>query len=471
MNMTLRQKVGQLVMCSLDDNVVDDTMEAFLTEYCVGNIIHFGNNVTGFEDSKALNAKLRSLIMKNCAGVPPIISVDHEGGRVMRFSQDFTWFPSQMAMSAAKDLALTEAIGEAMGTELRAAGFNLSISPVLDVVVHKNNAVLSVRCFGDDPQQIATQGIALARGLQKAGVVACMKHFPGGGDTELDSHYFLPKVDKGRDVLDERELVPFKALIDAKASDAMMTTHILYPQLEEKDFPATMSETILEGILRKELGYDGLVMTDGIHMKAIADHYGVERGCIEAIKAGCDMICVGTGGSGVLESQKSCCEALYQAVVSGEIPMARLEEAVARILRVKEKFIMNQQDCSPDFAVHQALNEAVCGKAATAQKPQGNVLTGRVLCASAEITELAFGLTHADPRRRSFGDMASEILDCKHVSLAQVPHEEYDTLLLGCRWLTADCEEYKAMQQALAAGKQVAMVLTGSPFGAELLPA
>lgn len=468
MELTLRQKIGQLVLYSMDGNEITPETRSLIQDYCIGNVIHFGNNVTDFAGSKKLNAELRELILESCAGVEPFLSIDHEGGRVFRFSTDFTWFPSHLTLSAADDPALTEAVGRAMGMELKAAGFNLNFAPVVDVNSNIGNVVIGVRSFGDDPEVVAVHGAAMARGMQSAGVMACLKHFPGHGDTTQDSHYYLPTVDKSIDELRATELLPYAKIFPQGVVDSIMTTHILFPQIEKEKVPATMSPAILQGILREELGFDGVVVSDGMHMLAIKDHYGVARGCVMAIKAGVDLLCIGTGGAGVQESQKECLEALYEAALNGEIPMARIDDAVERILRRKEKFASSTA-CEPDFAAHAALNQKACRKGVT-RLTDGN-LSGKVLYASAPVKELAFGLTHADPRKLTFGQMANMYTGQPYTTLDKLDEaDEYDTLVIGVQGLREDSPEIESARKALAAGKKVAVVLLAAPYGARFVP-
>lgn len=469
MELTLRQKVGQLVLYSMDGSVLDRQTEETLREFCVGNVIHFGNNISDFEASRALNEQLRETIMSCCANVPPFISVDHEGGRVMRFSADFTWFPSGMGLGAADDEAATQAVGQAMGQELRAAGFNLNFAPVVDIVHDYTSPVMGIRCFGDGIDIVTRHGAALARGLQSAGVMACLKHFPGTGHTRQDTHYFLPAVDLTLEELEADELAPYRMILGKNGCDSVMTTHILFPKIEERDVPATMSSTILNGILRNSIGFDGVIVTDGIQMKAIADHYGVERGCIEAIKAGCDLLCIGTGGDGVQDVQRSCMEALYQAAVSGEIPMERIDDAVGHILSAKRKYCTPEVP-QPCFEQHAALNADISLRTVTQLVP--GLLEGRVLCASAPVRELAYGLGHADPRSQSFAQIAGEELDAPWTLLREeeaLP-QDFDSLLIGLTNVQPDCVEIKAARKALDEGKKVVFILLGTPYGAKRLP-
>lgn len=469
MNLTLREKIGQLVLYSMEGNVLDQETLATLRDYKIGNIIHFGNNVTGFDDAKALNAQLSEIIAENCSGIRPLISVDHEGGRVMRFARDFTWFPSSMALGAIDDPALTHQIGCAMGRELRAAGFNLSLGPVADVLANAENPAGGVRMYGSDEKLVARHTVQLASGLQESGVMACVKHFPGSGNTEQDSHYFLPTVDSTMERLEQVELVPFCEAFAHDCSDALMTTHILFPNVEPDPVPATMSPVILTDLLRGKLGFKGIIITDGIHMKAIADHYGVENGCIAAINAGADLICLGSGGAGYQESQKSCLEAMYQAALTGKLSMARIDEAVSRILALKEKYGAFPA-AAPDFAAHAALNAKASLRAATWLTDSRTPIGGRVLCVSAPVRELAFGLTHADPRAIPFAQMAGDALGAPWAMLDGSPLPDYDTLVIGVQNFCEDGHELAAAREAIARGKKAAFIFLAQPCGAQALP-
>lgn len=468
--MNLRQKIGQLAMISLDGETVDARAEAFIRAYAVGNIIQFGNNVKDFSSAKTMNDALRALICEVC-GVPPIVGIDHEGGRVMRFGAEMTWFPSQMALGAADDAQLTRQVGQAMGQELAAAGFTVNFTPVVDVNINPKNPVIGVRAFGDDPKKVSSHGAAMAEGLQSAGVMACLKHFPGHGDTAVDSHYGLPRVDKDRASLEQTELYPYRAIFGQRAADAVMTTHILFPALGADTLPATMSKAVLTDLLRTDMGFDGLIITDGMQMNAIREHYGVARGCVEAVKAGADLLCVGSGGGGSLDVQQACLDALYDAAQTGEIPPQRIDQAVARVLAAKAKYCEKGARPAPDFDAHKRLNDTVCRLAATALTPLQGALSGRVLCASAPVRELAFGLKQSDPRGISFSQFAAQALCTRGVPLTQADTmDDYDTLLIGAVSLSAGCDELRTAERALARGKRVAFALVGSPYGMALLP-
>ena len=467
MELSLRQKIGQLVLFSLDGRVLDASAADTLRDYCVGNIIHFGNNVEGLEDARALNAALDAQIRQSCAGIPPLIGVDHEGGRVMRFARDLTWFPSQLALSAADDPQLTLSVGRAMGRELAAAGFSVSFSPVVDIISASSSPVIGTRSFGEEPQRVIRHARALARGLQSAGVMACLKHFPGHGSSTADSHYFLPTVMMTREELESGALLPYRALCRERAADAVMTAHILFPEIEP-GVPATMSPAFLTELLRRDIGFDGLVFSDGIQMKAIAEHYGIERGCVAAIRAGVDILCIGTGGPGFMQAQISCMEALYQAALSGEIPMARIDEAVSRVLAAKAVYCGCPAP-APDAGEHAALCREVCRRAVT--RIADGVVSGCVLYACAPQADPGNGLTHADPRRLSFSQMAAMHTGCAGISLDRLGEaDDYDVLVIGMQRIREDGMELEAARAALSRGRQVAFVLTNVPYGAQLLP-
>ncbi|MEE1199925.1 MAG: glycoside hydrolase family 3 protein [Christensenellales bacterium] len=469
MELTLRQKIGQLVLTSLDGNEITPEFRARVEKYHIGNIIHFGNNVTDFEGARALNRELNTLIQDHCGDIPPLIGIDHEGGRVMRFSKDFTWFPSQLALGAADDLQLSEEIGKAMGLELRAAGFNINFAPVVDVNSNAANVVIGARSFGDDPEQAALHGAAVCRGLQSAGVIACLKHFPGHGDTTQDSHFFLPTVDKTLDELRQTELIPYQRILSGGGADSVMTTHILFPRIEAEKLPATLSPTIIEGILRKELHFDGVVVTDGMQMLAIKEHYGVARGCVLAIKAGVDLLCVGTGGSGTQQGQQFCLDALYDAVVQGEIPMERIDEAVGRVLKAKSKYCASVPEILPDFEAHSRLNQTISRRAVT--RIASGPVTGRLLFAGHPTKAPAYGLEHADPRRMTFEEIACNYAGHSAVSLELFDTAgDYDTLVIGAQSLQPNGPELSCAHKALSAGKNVAFILLGAPYDAIHVP-
>lgn len=246
----------------------------------------FGRNITSPGQLAALTAQLRA------EHEDVLVAIDEEGGDVTRLEvRTGSSFPGNHALGAVDDVNLTREVALALGRRLAECGVNLNWAPSADVNANPSNPVIGVRSFGADPDLVARHTAAYVTGLQAAGVAACTKHFPGHGDTAVDSHLSLPRIDADRSLVASRDLAPFRAAI-AAGSRAMMSAHILVPALDP-DLPATLSHGILTDLLRGELGYDGLIVTDGMEMQAIAGTYGIEHGSVLALAAGADAICVG----------------------------------------------------------------------------------------------------------------------------------------------------------------------------------
>ncbi|MET8406833.1 glycoside hydrolase family 3 N-terminal domain-containing protein [Streptomyces sp. NPDC005195] len=283
----------------------------------------FGRNIASPEQLSALTAQLRA------ERDDVLVAIDEEGGDVTRLEvRSGSSYPGNHALGAVDDVELTREVASALGRRLAACGVNLNWAPSADVNSNPGNPVIGVRSFGADTGLVARHTAAYVTGLQSAGVAACTKHFPGHGDTAVDSHHALPRIDADLPVLQARELAPFRAAI-AAGTRAVMSAHILVPALDP-DRPATLSRRILTGLLREELGYEGLIVTDGMEMQAIAATYGIERGSVLAIGAGADAICVG-GGLADDETVRRLRDALVSAVRTGELAEERLADAAARV--------------------------------------------------------------------------------------------------------------------------------------------
>ncbi|MFD5271330.1 glycoside hydrolase family 3 protein [Streptomyces sp. NPDC058335] len=283
----------------------------------------FGRNIASPEQLAALTAQLRT------ERDDVLVAIDEEGGDVTRLEvRTGSSFPGNHALGAVDDTDLTRQVAFELGRRLAACGVDFNWAPSADVNSNPGNPVIGVRSFGADPDLVARHTAAYVTGLQAAGVAACTKHFPGHGDTAVDSHLALPRIAVDPAVLAERELAPFRAAI-AAGSRAVMSAHILVPALDP-DRPATLSRRILTELLRGELGYDGLIVTDGMEMQAIAGTYGIERGSVLAIAAGADAICVG-GGLADDETVRRLRDALVAAVRVGDLPEERLADAAERV--------------------------------------------------------------------------------------------------------------------------------------------
>ncbi|WP_330316802.1 glycoside hydrolase family 3 protein [Streptomyces platensis] len=288
----------------------------------------FGRNVADPAQLAALTGRLRA------EREELIVAIDEEGGDVTRLEvRGGSSFPGNHALGAADDTELTRAVARELGRRLADCGINLNWAPSADVNSNPANPVIGVRSFGADPQLVARHTAAYVEGLQSAGVAACTKHFPGHGDTAVDSHHDLPRIAAGLPTLQARELVPFRAAV-AAGTRAVMSAHILLPALDA-EHPATLSPAALHGLLRAPeaeggLGFDGLIVTDGMEMQAISATYGIERGSVLALAAGADAICVG-GGLADEDIVLRLRDALVRAVREGELPEQRLADAAARV--------------------------------------------------------------------------------------------------------------------------------------------
>jgi beta-N-acetylhexosaminidase len=306
----------------------------------LGGVCLFGWNVRDVEQVAALTASLRA---ENPA---VLVSTDEEGGDVTRLEVGSgSSFPGNWALGVVDDVAVTAEVAAAIGSLCARAGVNLDLAPVADVNSNPANPVIGIRSFGADPELVARHVGAFVEGLQRSGVAACAKHFPGHGDTAQDSHVELPRAEGDL----ETALVPFRAAI-AAGVQAIMTAHIVVPELGE--LPATVNPRVLGGLLRGELGFDGLVVTDALEMRGLADSVGVEEGAVQALAAGADALCLGHDLHD--DAVESVSGAIVAAVETGRLPLERLEEAAARIARVADWARPRPVDVDPGLGLDAA---------------------------------------------------------------------------------------------------------------------
>jgi beta-N-acetylhexosaminidase len=324
--MSLDEKIGQLMMVGFAGLTVDERVAELVKGLQVGGVCLFKRNIDTAEQVAQLNDELRALLPT----VPPFIAVDQEGGNVVRLSDRNVVLPGNMVLGATRDAQLAYEAGRAQGDDLRRLGFNMNLAPVLDVNSNPRNPVIGIRAFSDDVGLVSELGVQFVRGQQAALVVTVAKHFPGHGAVEADSHKGLPVVTAPEAVL-RGQLSPFVAAMHA-GLDGMMTAHIATPTLSNGDStPATLSHHVLGDVLRDELGFDGLVLTDELEMDAIDTRYGVGHAAVLAINAGADMVLVPWR----LEKVNEVHSALLQAVHSGVLSQRKLDQSVSRVLRAK----------------------------------------------------------------------------------------------------------------------------------------
>ena len=286
----------------------------------------FGPNIAGPEQLARLTAQLRS------AGGLPLVAIDEEGGDVTRIAHlTGSPYPGNAALGAVDDAALTAAVHRALGQDLAALGINVNLAPSVDVNTAADNPVIGIRSFGSDPDLVARHAAAAVRGLQAAGVAACAKHFPGHGSTSADSHHGIVTVQASLDLLRRRDLPPFTAAIAAGVR-GVMPGHLRVPELTGDD-PATLSAAALNGLLRGELGFTGVIISDALEMRAVSDLYGIPEAAVLAVAAGTDLLCFGRDAAE--DSYLAVRRALSEAVASGRLPAERLTEAQQNVARLR----------------------------------------------------------------------------------------------------------------------------------------
>jgi beta-N-acetylhexosaminidase len=326
--LSLEARVGQLMMVGFYGSDIDEEVEELVRGRQVGGVCLFKHNIRGAEHVAHLNDGLRRLL-DDAGHIPPFLALDQEGGTVVRVSDQVVVLPSNMALGATRSAELAYAAGRAQAEDLRRLGFNMNLAPVLDVNLNPRNPVIGVRSYGDSVPLVTELGRAFVRGQRDAGLVTVAKHFPGHGSTDTDSHTALPVMRETRqEVL--AQLEPFRAVME-DGLDGLMTAHIAIPRLTGDEIPATLHPQVLDGLLRRDMGFDGLVITDEMEMEAIVERYGVGRAAVLAVQAGADMVLVPWEP----ERKTEVYEALLAAAQSGELSRKRLEQAVRRILTVK----------------------------------------------------------------------------------------------------------------------------------------
>ena len=390
-------------MVDIPGTSLDATTAEFLRRHHVRAICLFRRNLGTEAEVRRLTADLREVM-----GPHALIGIDQEGGSVVR-ATFLPQAPAAMALGAVGDEALCEDVGAAVARGLRSLGINWNFAPVLDVNNNPANPVIAERSFGEDPDAVARLAGAWMRGSLREGVACCVKHFPGHGDTSVDSHHALPTVDKSIAELEALELRPFRALAHASgatpAAPAVMTAHIVYPQIDP-DHPATLSRPVLTGLLREAIGYDGVVITDALFMKAIHDKYGHALGAVMALQAGADMPLA----QGSLEEQAATVQAIEAALHQGHLLPADMKRAEARLVKLAEAYPVSPRD-------YDAARRAADDAAMRAAWARGLTAFD---CAGVR--------AHAPARGAALRVVTQGSVDCDGVSEAGLPAERVEAL-------------------------------------------
>ncbi|WP_258262665.1 beta-N-acetylhexosaminidase [Rossellomorea sp. SC111] len=347
--MSLEDKIGQMVIAGVSGTTFSQSTKDLIQKYKIGGFIFFSNNMTDAPQTVQFLNRMKSANNNN--PFPLFLSTDQEGGRVTRLPGGLINFPSNEEIGKFNSPGYSYEEGVLLGRELKEFGFNLDFAPVLDVNSNPNNPVIGDRSYSSDPEIVSHLGIQTMEGIQSQGIISTVKHFPGHGDTDVDSHLELPVVNKDLDTLEELELLPFQQAIKNEA-DLVMVAHILLPKLD-RSYPASMSKSIITDLLRKNMDYNGAVITDDMTMKAITDHYGIGKASVQSVKAGCDLILVAHDENNAIEAINS----LKEAVRSGEISENRINESVKRIIHLKQQYhLADLQSDDPNIT---KLNESI----------------------------------------------------------------------------------------------------------------
>ncbi|KAA1474062.1 glycoside hydrolase [Dentipellis sp. KUC8613] len=337
---SIKRELGQHFVLGFHGTDVSPEIETLIRDYYLGNVILMRRNVQSAAQVHAVAQKLQKIAKDAGHGQPLMIGTDQENGLVSAFSHSTsghgaagTQFPGAMALAATRSPELAERVSFATGRELKHAGINWAYSPVADVNSDSRNPVIGVRSFGDDPQKVSEYVAAVSRGLTQAGVAPSAKHFPGHGDTHVDSHLALPVIPKAKSELAETELVPFAAISDSVAT--IMTGHMALPKVTGDDAPASLSRIATHDLLRDDLQYQGVVVTDCLEMEAVAARPGgVSTASVEALRAGADIVMI----CHTFARHVGSFEAVYSAITSGQLDLAELRESGKRIAALKGKF-------------------------------------------------------------------------------------------------------------------------------------
>lgn len=337
-SMTMEEKIGQLFILGFEGKDIEEETKHLIEDFKIGGLILFSRNIEDSNQIIQLINNLKDLNKNN--KIPLFISIDEEGGNVSRLPKEFKKLPQAKKIGDTRDIDLSFKFGELLGLRLKSLGFNLNYAPVMDINSNPKNPVIGNRAFGNNPEVVTSYGIPVMKGIQSMGIISGIKHFPGHGDTDVDSHINLPVINKSLEEIRDFELIPFKKSIEEDV-DMIMIAHILFPNID-KEYPSTMSKDIITYLLRKEMGFEGVIISDDLTMGAIIENYTLEGATLKFLQSGGDiaLICHGT------DDFKSIFEYIKIKVKNEEIPIEDIDNKVYRILRLKKKY--NLQDTKID---------------------------------------------------------------------------------------------------------------------------
>jgi beta-N-acetylhexosaminidase len=333
-SLTLEEKIGQLAIIGFDGTEMNDNIKELIQNYHVGGVIFFKENITSRSQTLSLVEAMNNY---NGNAVPLFLAVDEEGGRVSRIPSEYLKLPSSGYIGKKNNEVLSNKVGEALGDEVGSLGLNLDFAPVLDINSNPKNPIIGDRAFGNNADLVSRLGLSTMKGIQSKGIISAVKHFPGHGDTSVDSHKGLPLVNNDLTRLRSFELIPFKKAID-NGADMVMVAHILLPKLDSQ-YPASLSKNVITDLLRKELGFNGVIITDDMTMGAITLNYDINKAAVTSLKAGSDIVLVCHD----FNKEKTVLDSIRNAVNNKELTQEEIDDKVYRILKLKEKYKLGQQ--------------------------------------------------------------------------------------------------------------------------------
>ena len=329
--MTMEEKLGQLVMVGLNGYFIDDNAKTFISTYKVSGFIFFSRNIKSQQQSLELANSLKAF-NEESSNIPLLLGVDEEGGRVSRLPAQYKKLPTNQKIGSINNAEFSREIGEILGQQVNSLGLNLDFAPVMDIMSNPKNTVIGNRSFGNNVDVVTQLGLSTHDGIKSQNVIPVIKHFPGHGDTAVDSHVGLPVVSKSLDQLSKLELIPFEAAIN-NGADVVMVSHILMQQLDSK-YPASFSKAIITDLLREKMGFKGVVITDDITMGAVTKNYALGDMAVKSLQAGSDIILICHD----FDKQIEVLNSIIAAVKKGEISEQYIDENVYRVLSLKQKY-------------------------------------------------------------------------------------------------------------------------------------
>lgn len=477
-NLSLEAKVGQLFVFSISDDHIDDATAAFLQNTRAGNIILYNKNIKDPNQIIDLNKSLQNQIIRNTK-LPAFIGIDQEGGQITRLSNGEAFFPGAMACSAAGDPDVTYKQGQYMGQELKALGINMDFAPVVDINSNPQNPVINTRAYGDNPDTVSSYSAGMIKGLQEQNVIACVKHFPGHGDTITDSHYSLPTINKSLDDLKQMEFIPFQKAVD-NGTDAIMTAHITFPQIESNNLPATLSKTFLTDILRNQMNFNGLIVTDSLKMNAISSNYGIGEAAVMAVNAGANLLITGSGDTSGddISYQSNTYASVLAAVKSGMISQDTLYQRVKLVLQYKEKYGLLDNPFpkgseTVDWEAHQNFADEVSLNSMTLMQNKLNLLPiSQNTLVISNTCSFPLNIDKSEPgAKNSFAYLLARKIGSNYMTLPNAPTPEniqayakaakdYDTVVVAVNSAT----QAEAVHRIISANSHTIVVSLGSPY-------